>query len=171
MLAQATSSIRNENESLHNLQGKTKAQKQRMKPFVSIWKIRRISLWMKFSICLRTDIWDGWVLSGHQLAAPSPHFWSFDPRFSRKTESHPYLLEGKFRKRKSPIMVGIALVREFVEKKLLRNERSAKWRSAAPTATTIGTGELFFNLDNIKAKELACSKPPQSFVLLWNVET
>ena len=95
MLAQATSSIRNENESLHNLQGKTKAQKQRMKPFVSIWKIRRISLWMKFSICLRTDIWDGWVLSGHQLAAPSPHFWSFDPRFSRKTESHPYLLEGK----------------------------------------------------------------------------
>ena len=50
---------------------------------------------MKFSICLRTDIWDGWVLSGHQLAAPSPHFWSFDPRFSRKTESHPYLLEGK----------------------------------------------------------------------------
>ena len=95
MLAQATSSIRNENESLHNLQGKTKAQKQRMKPFVSIWKLRRISLWMKFSICLRTDIWDGWVLSGHQLAAPSPHFWSFDPRFSRKTESHPYLLEGK----------------------------------------------------------------------------
>ena len=30
---------------------------------------------------------------------------------------------------------------------------------------------FFFNLDNIKAKELACSKPPQSFVLLWNVET
>ena len=87
-----------------------------MKPFVSIWKIRRISLWMKFSICLRTDIWDGWVLSGHQLAAPSPHFWSFDPRFSRKTESHPYLLEGKFRKRKSPIMGRIALVRELWEK-------------------------------------------------------
>ena len=33
MLAQATSSIRNENESLHNLQGKTKAQKQRMSRF------------------------------------------------------------------------------------------------------------------------------------------
>ena len=130
MLAQATSSIRNENESLHNLQGKTKAQKQRMKPFVSIWKIRRISLWMKFSICLRTDIWDGWVLSGHQLVAPSPHFWSFDPRFSRKTESHPYLLEGKFRKRKSPIMVGIALLREFVEKNFsgMNGQRSEEVR-------------------------------------------
>ena len=168
MLAQATSSIRNENESLHNLQGKTKAQKQRMKPFVSIWKIRRISLWMKFSICLRTDIWDGWVLSGHQLAAPSPHFWSFDPRFSRKTESHPYLLEGKAKVTHN----GWNCSRQRIcGKKLLRNERSAKWRSAAPTATTIGTGKLFFNLDNIKAKELACSKPPQSFVLLWNVET
>ena len=85
---------------------------------------------MKFSICLRTDIWDGWVLSGHQLAAPSPHFWSFDPRFSRKTESHPYLLEGKFRKRKSPIMVGIALLREFVEKNFsgMNGQRSEEVR-------------------------------------------
>ena len=85
---------------------------------------------MKFSICLRTDIWGGWVLSGHQLAAPSPHFWSFDPRFSRKTESHPYLLEGKFRKRKSPIMVGIALLREFVEKNFsgMNGQRSEEVR-------------------------------------------
>ena len=85
---------------------------------------------MKFSICLRTDIRDGWVLSGHQLAAPSPHFWSFDPRFSRKTESHPYLLERKFRKRKSPIMVGIALLREFVEKNFsgMNGQRSEEVR-------------------------------------------
>ena len=125
-----------------------------MKPFVSIWKIRRISLWMKFSICLRTDIWDGWVLSGHQLAAPSPHFWSFDPRFSRKTESHPYLLEGKFRKRKSPIMVGIALVRELWEK------TSQEWtvsevKKCGDNSNNYWNRWTFFNLDNIKVKQLA----------------
>ena len=89
----------------------------------------------------RLHIWDGRVLSGHHMAA-RPHFWSFLGRFSHQSKSHP-------------------------DKKLFRDEWSAKRRSSATTAAIVGTGATKNHFENINKFSQALFCEISRFIRWW----